>query len=140
MLNEKQKNNPFYLMDRTEFKELIVRYLGGEITKLSFSNDIFGYNDEFKTLIIPKKSWELGKNDYQLARSWNCERDYEHILVVALSFHDKFMEMVDDDPKMEMLAVTVEDLFKTEGNSVIPALLENMTWEKSSLSRVFKIK
>lgn len=139
-LTEKQKHDPFYQMDRVEFKKLVIRYLGGEITKLSFTNDTFGYDDEFKTLIIPRKSWELEKNDYRIERSWNCNEDYEHILVVALSFTDKFMEMVTDDIKMEVLAITVEDLFKIEGKSVIPALLEKMEKRNTILSRTFNLK
>ena len=139
-LTEKQKNNPFYMMDRTEFKELIIRYLGGKIKKLLYSNDTFGYDENFKTLIVPKKSWELSKDDYRSARSWNCDRDYDHVLVVALSFRDKFNEMVKDDLEMEVLAITVEDLFKSGGESVIPTLLEKMEKRNTILSRTFNLK
>ena len=139
MLTEKQKHDPFYQMDRVEFKKLMIRYVDGEIIKSPYSNDIFGWNEEFKTLIIAKKGYEA--ITHRNARSYLMEsfnRDIEKILVIALSFSEKFLEKVDADPNLEVINVTVEDLFKMDGKTAIPTIIEELINKNRVLSRIFK--
>jgi len=125
MLTEKQKNNPFYMMDRTEFKKLAIRYVGGEIINLE--RDLFGYNDEFNTFIIAKKSYNLGGNDYKISLSHIDEKkNTEHILVIALSFSKKFIQLVEEDADLRVIPVTVENLFKNDYESALPTIIEEI--------------
>lgn len=139
MLTEIQKNNPFYMMDRTEFKKLAIRLVGGELINISGSRDIFGYNDEFNTFIVAKKSYDLGTNDYHKSLSRMLEKkNTEHILVIGFSFNGKFIQHVKDDPQMRVIHVTVEDMFKNDYESALPKIIEDMIKKYKPLSSVFK--
>ena len=141
MLTEKQENDPFYMMDRKEFKKLAIRYVGGEIINLIYSRDIFGWNDEFNTFILAKKSYD--PVTYREAHSFFYEdlggnRNPEHVLVIALSFNEKFKKKVETDVKMEVISITVDELFKMDCGTVIPTIIAETIKRNTPLSRVFK--
>ena len=136
MLTE-QENNPFYMMDRNEFKKLAIRYVGGEI--LSRERDLFGYNDELNTFIIAKKSYNLGSGDYYMALSRLIEKENtEHVLVIALSFNGEFKKKAEEDQQMRVIHITVDDLLKKDYETALPTIIEEMINKNTPLSRVFK--
>ena len=147
-LTEKQKHDPFYQMDRVEFKKLMIRYVDGEIIKSPHSNDIFGWNKEFKTLILAKKGYEpithrnarssfYANFNHHYSEGSYKDSKIEKILVIALSFSKKFLDKVNTDSDMEVINVTVEDLFKMDGKTAIPTIIAETIKRNTPLSRIF---
>ena len=125
MLTEKQKINPFYIMDNIEFKKLAIRYVGGKI--INYPREIFGYNDEFNTFIIAKKSYNLGSRNYYNARSYlSDKKNTEHVLVIALSFNGGFKKKVKEDLEKSVIPVTVDELLKEDYASILPQIIEEI--------------
>ena len=105
--------------------------------------DTFGYNAEFKTLIVAKKSYNIGKYEYKLSKTLLYEYEkgnVELILVIPLSFKNNFYEMVLANPQMRVMLVTMEDLFKEDHETVLPRLIEEINNPTPGpLSKIFKI-
>lgn len=131
MLTKKQKNNPFYMIEKIEFQKLAFRHVGCEIINLNYMQDIIGYNDELKTLTLAKQSYDLGRDDYKLSLGLLYEKDnIEHVLVIALSFNKKFKKMVEEDPQMRVIPITIEDLLKKDYGNALPTIIAEMINKK----------
>lgn len=125
MLSEKQKNDPFYVMDENEFQKSTIEHIGEKVITLEGMSGLFGYNKEFKTLIVAKKNYDLGVYAYETLKILSHKYgNVEHILVIALSFNDKFYDRAVADPQLRVMPVTVEYILKYDDRSALTTIMK----------------